>query len=132
MLFLVFQLIFSMSLQRPSVIFWQKFQKTKRSRWPNHNSLLLHIVRLHGVTLVHFTAQKMKSTIKDFFSKCDKIRGKLSIWSQLLKKLLMEIFSFCAVFVEFFICYHSWPCHMDNFSEQSLMKRIYGSFKCVS
>ena len=26
----------------------------KRSRWPNHDSLLLHIVRLHGVTLVRF------------------------------------------------------------------------------
>ena len=24
----------------------------KHSRWPNHDSLLLHIVRLHGVTLV--------------------------------------------------------------------------------
>ena len=43
------------------------------------------------------TAQKMKSPIKDFFSKCDQIRRKLRIWSHLLKKSLMEDFIFCAV-----------------------------------
>ena len=37
------------------------------------------------------TAQKMKSSIKDFFSKCDQIQ------SHLLKKSLMENFIFCAV-----------------------------------
>ena len=31
-----------------------------------------------------------KFTIKDFFSKYDQIRRKLRIWSQLLKKFLME------------------------------------------
>ena len=34
--------------------------------------------------------QKMKFSIKDFFSKCDQIRRKLRIWSHLLKKSLME------------------------------------------
>ena len=29
-------------------------------------------------------------TFKDFFSKCDQIRRKLQIWSDLLKKSLME------------------------------------------
>ena len=38
------------------------------------------------------TAQKMKFSIKDFFSKYDKIRRKLRIWSHLLKKPLMENF----------------------------------------
>ena len=42
------------------------------------------------------TAQKMKFSIKDFFSKCDQIRRKLRIWSHLLKKSLMENFIFCA------------------------------------
>ena len=42
------------------------------------------------------TAQKMKFSIQDFFSKCDQIRGKLRIWSHLLKKSLMEDFIFCA------------------------------------
>ena len=32
------------------------------------------------------TAQKMKFSIKDFFSKCERIRRKLQIWSYLLKK----------------------------------------------
>ena len=36
-------------------------------------------------------------SIKDIFSKYDKIRRKLRIWSHLLKKYLMEIFIFCVV-----------------------------------
>ena len=43
------------------------------------------------------TAQKMKFSIKDFFSKYDQIRRKLWIWSHLLNKSLMENFIFCAV-----------------------------------
>ena len=42
-------------------------------------------------------AQKMKFSIKDIFSKCDQIRGKLWIQSHLLKKSLIENFIFCAV-----------------------------------
>ena len=44
-----------------------------------------------------FTAQKLKFSVKDLFSKCDQILRKLRIWSHLLKKSLMENFSFCAV-----------------------------------
>ena len=43
------------------------------------------------------TAQKIKFFIKDFSSKCDQIRRKLRIWSNLLKKSLMENVIFCAV-----------------------------------
>ena len=43
------------------------------------------------------TVQKMKSFIKDFFSKCDQIRSKLQIWSHLLKKFLLENPIFCGV-----------------------------------
>ena len=43
------------------------------------------------------TAQKIKFSIKDFFSKCDQIRSFLRIWSYLLKKSLMKDFIFCAV-----------------------------------
>ena len=43
------------------------------------------------------TAQKMKFSITDFFSKCDQVRGKLRIWSHLLKKSVMKNFIFCAV-----------------------------------
>ena len=47
----------------------------------------------------HYTAQKMKFSIKDFFSKCDQMRRKLQIWSHLLKKSLTENFIFCTVLV---------------------------------
>ena len=40
------------------------------------------------LTKLHFTntAQKLKFSIKDFFSKCDQIRSFLRIWSHLLRK----------------------------------------------
>ena len=44
-----------------------------------------------------FTAQKMKFSINDFFSKCDQIRSFLRIWSHLLMKSLMENFIFYEV-----------------------------------
>ena len=45
-----------------------------------------------------FTAQKMKFSIKDFFTKCDEICRKLRIWPHLLKKTLIKNFIFCAAF----------------------------------
>ena len=42
------------------------------------------------------TAQKVKFYINDFFSKCDKIRRKLRLWSHLLKKFYWAI----SVFVQ--------------------------------
>ena len=48
---------------------------------------------------VFSTAQKMKFSIKDFFSKCDQIRSFLRIWSHLPKKSLIENFIFCEVFI---------------------------------
>ena len=44
------------------------------------------------------SAQKMKFSITEIFSKCDQIRRKLRIWSHLLNKSVMENFIFCAVF----------------------------------
>ena len=49
------------------------------------------------LVLLNNTAQNMKFSIKDFFSKCDQNRRKLRIWSHLLKKSVMENFIFCAV-----------------------------------
>ena len=49
------------------------------------------------VDVVFYTAQEMKFSIKDFFSKRDQIRSFLRIWSHSLKKSLMENFIFCAV-----------------------------------
>ena len=50
-----------------------------------------------------YTAQKMKFSINDFFSKCDQIRRKLRIWSHLPKKSLMKNFIFCAVILPVFM-----------------------------
>ena len=49
------------------------------------------------MAIIYDTAQKNKFYIKDFPSKCDQIRRKLRICSQLLKKSLMENFICCAV-----------------------------------
>ena len=43
------------------------------------------------------TAQKIKFSIKNFFSKYDQICKKLQTWSHLLKKFLMENFITCEV-----------------------------------
>ena len=42
----------------------------------------------------------MEFSIKDFFSNCDQIRGKLRFWSRLLKKSLTENLIFRAVRIE--------------------------------
>ena len=73
------------------------FRKTKK--------VLIEICNIHHIyclvnCLVNLfsTAQKMKFSITNFFSKCDQIRRFLRIWSHLLRKSVMENFIFCAVF----------------------------------
>ena len=56
--------------------------------------LLLTKLNVYGSV---YTTQKMKFSLKYFFSKCDQIRRKLRIFSHLLKKSLMENLIFCAV-----------------------------------
>ena len=54
----------------------------------------------HFLPMIFFTTpttQKMKFSIKDFFSKCDQIRSFMRIWSHLLKESLMENLIFCVV-----------------------------------
>ena len=46
------------------------------------------------------TAQKMKFSIKDFFSKCNNIRSSLRIWPNSLKKSLTENFNFYAAYMK--------------------------------
>ena len=43
------------------------------------------------------TTQKMKLSIKDLFRTCDQIHSFLRIWSNLLKKSLIENFIFCTM-----------------------------------
>ena len=58
------------------------------------------------------TWQKMKLSIKDFFSKCDQIHSFLRIWSDLLKKSLMKNFIFYAEMVT--KEGSSFPCPLDE------------------
>ena len=64
--------------------------------------------------LTKYTAQKMKLSNKDFFSK-------LRIWSNLLKKPLMENFIVCAVMMNFSmtIQHRNINVHHKYFSEKS-------------
>ena len=55
----------------------------------------LHIL----IKKLSLTAQWLKFSNKDSFSKCEQIRKKLWIWSHLLKKSLLENFNFCTVVV---------------------------------
>ena len=64
------------------------------------------------------TAQKMKFSIKDFFSKCDEICSFRRIWSHLLKKSLMENFMFCAVWEQ-----HKQPfCGEKNVTRHNMSR----------
>ena len=106
--------------------------KTLLNSWKHLKKLVTR--RLFPI-LMRDAAQKVKFSIKDFFSKCDQIRTKLRIWSHSLKKSLMENFIFCAVrtfyssiqwthiFMEFHIkfvaCFH---CNIwQNFSKTKLL-----------
>ena len=56
-------------------------------------SFFLNLWNFRENFTIHFTGrtyQKIKFSIKDFFSKCDRIRKKLWTWSHLVKKFLME------------------------------------------
>ena len=72
-----------------------------------------YYLKLFGKTKA-VTAQKMKFSIKGFFSKYDQIRRKLQIWSHLLKKSLMENFVFCAVNAEMKPCLNELSCAAQN------------------
>ena len=72
------------------------------------------------------TAQKMKFSINDFFSKCDQIRSKLRIWSRLLKKSFMEDFFFCAAYwMSFHFCFFffSWYSYR-NYKFRTWIKNL--------
>ena len=62
---------------------------------------------------LYYTAQKMKFSIKGFFSKCDQIHSSLRIWSHLLKKSLMENF----IFVRCYFMGNLEKCYFINISK---------------
>ena len=97
--------IFSRSLAiAGKYLFKVKYQVITKISMLNNlkiNKLFWLIHRTNGFTIFwrFYTAQKMKFSSKDFFSKCDQIRSFLRIWSHLQKKSLMENFIFCAILV---------------------------------
>ena len=62
------------------------------------------------VCFSNYTAQKVKFSINDFFSKCNQIRSILRIWTHLLNKFLMKNFIFCAmlVFSGYALCFNNY------------------------
>ena len=57
--------------------------------------------------------QKMKFSMKDFFSICDQIRRKLQIWSHLLKKSFMESLSSSALTIP--LSYFNYVIVLNSF-----------------
>ena len=60
------------------------------------------------------TAQKVKFSITDFFSKSDQIGRKLRIWSHLLKKSVMENYIICTV--SYFLVFWVFDNRLPNYS----------------
>ena len=61
--------------------------------------LLNHSIKIQTQPRGYVTAQKIKFSVNDFFSKCEQVRSFLRICSHLLKKSLTEHFIFlCSVF----------------------------------
>ena len=81
------------------------------------------------VNSTKYNAQKIKLSIKDFFSKCDQIRRILRICSYLLKKSLLGNFIFCAVisFVE--LRKRLWGEHKITYSWFSVFLTAKNSFQ---
>ena len=85
-----YYLNFLCTLKNITIMFWTNFKWW----WKLMIDQLKYIIIRMDLSL----HKKMKLFIKDFFSKYDEIRF-LRIWSHLLKKLLMENFIFCAVYI---------------------------------
>ena len=96
--------------------------------WGHARSHFEVVTQSHNVlifSILNVTAQKMKFSIKDFFSKCDQIRS-------LLKKSLKENFIFlCSVpylkwndfYVKYLAFHHYWYSIIANFASNN--KRIW-------
>ena len=56
----------------------------------NYCCIISRISKNEAINLMQKTAQKVKFSIKDFFSKCDQNRSFLRLLSHLLKESLME------------------------------------------
>ena len=82
---------------------FKSLSRPQKSQKPGIKNSSTHTLTSPTITrgFLSYTARKMKISINDFFSKYDKIRSFLRIWSHLLKKSLMEKFIFSAVLDEY-------------------------------
>ena len=97
------------SIQYINITKWRKHSKRARRRWAksqncskfimltlnifpilNNLKLLIWCVSFAWCIEANITAQKIKFSIKEFFSKCDQIYSSLRIRLHLLKKSLMN------------------------------------------
>ena len=84
----------------------------------------MHLFKNASSRMQSHLAQKMKFSIKDFFSKYDQIRSFLRIWSHFLKKSLMENLILCAVLISS----TQAPTHVTFICSNSAIKKLE---KCV-
>ena len=99
-LFYVSNPIFILDIHEPLILKFIFVLLTRYSSTSLKNKILELVRILHKDYLQNnytCTAQEIKFSINDFFSKFDQVRSFLRIWSHLLKKSLMEDFIFCAV-----------------------------------
>ena len=87
-----------MGVQRDSSLYKRLLSRTLWWVW-RKAQIIFNLIFAHLNHLSFNNAQRMKVSIKDFFSKCDQIRSYLGIWPHLLKKCLMKNFIFCVEIV---------------------------------
>ena len=84
------------------------------------NQSISQWINIFFLLIAYITEQKMKFSIKDFFSKCDQIHRKLRILSHLLKKSLMENFSFGAVYSVLCILYSKYLLASQSLTQHTI------------
>ena len=82
-------------------LLWQLIALTRKSKFQVHDihdsKFKTDIQEIKPAKYLELHCTKNEDSIMDSFSKCDKIRSFLRIWSHLLKKSVMENFIFCVV-----------------------------------
>ena len=96
--------------------YWYKWCPLKISNWYFKRNYLII-----GICSGKVASQKLKLSIRDFFSIYDEIRRKLWIWSHLLKKSLIEKFIFRAVSYQ--TVKIQYFCHLQSITIAKIERR---------
>ena len=110
LLFEIFILIQDINLVRVLYIYWGRLKCSSLKIKCYYDPVFYFF-------MFYSTAPKMKFSIKDSFSKRDQKRSFLRIWSQLLKKSLMENYIFCAVPATIFTLFMSFAANNKNWAK---------------